>query len=94
MLRAPGTMSVGPMLLQWFLLNLVVAFVAACMAVGAMSAHQAAHTAGLATLLAYGAGAVSEGDLDGQAPGGHAQGPARCADLRRGHRRGVHVALA
>ena len=60
MLRAPGAMSVGPMLLQWFLLNLVVAFVAACMAVGAMSAHHAAHTAGLATLLAYGAGAVSE----------------------------------
>ena len=60
MLRAPGAMSVGPMLLQWFLLNLAVAFVAACMAIGSMSGHHAAHTAGLATLLAYGAGAVSE----------------------------------
>lgn len=59
-LRAPGAMSIGPMLLQWFVLNLVVAFVAACMSVGAMSPHHAAHTAGLATLLAYGAGAVSE----------------------------------
>jgi hypothetical protein len=53
-------MSVGPMLLQWFGLNLVVALVAACMAIGAMSPQHAAHTAGLATLLAYGAGAVSE----------------------------------
>jgi len=59
-LRRPGPMSVGPMLLQWFVLNLAVAFVAACMAVGSMSAHQAAHTTGLATLLAYGAGAISE----------------------------------
>lgn len=59
-LRAPGNMSVGPMLLQWFVLNLVVAFVAACMAIGSTSAHHAAHTAALATLLAYGAGAVSE----------------------------------
>ncbi|MFT3897649.1 MAG: hypothetical protein QM719_08135 [Thermomonas sp.] len=59
-LRRPGAMSVGPMLLQWFLLNLAVAFVAACMAVGSMTGHHAAHTAGLATLLAYGAGAVSE----------------------------------
>jgi hypothetical protein len=58
MLRRPGAMSVGPMLL--FGLNLVVALVAACMAAGAMSAQHAAHTAGLATLLAYGAGAVSE----------------------------------
>jgi hypothetical protein len=53
-------MSIGPMLLQWFLLNLAVAFVAACMAVGSMTGHHAAHTAGLATLLAYGAGAISE----------------------------------
>jgi hypothetical protein len=60
MLRRPGAMSVGPMLLQWFGLNLVVALVAACMAIGAMSPQHAAHTAGLATLLAYGAGAVSE----------------------------------
>ena len=59
-LRRPGAMSVGPMLLQWFALNLAVAFVAACMALGAMSPHHAAHVAGLATLLAYGAGAVSE----------------------------------
>ena len=60
MLSKPGAMSIGPMLLQWFGLNLVVAFVAACVAVGAGSAHHAAHTVGLATLLAYGAGGVSE----------------------------------
>jgi len=60
MLGKPGAMSIGPMLLQWFVLNLVVATAAACMAVGSMSGHHAAHTAGLATLLAYGAGAVTE----------------------------------
>lgn len=59
-LRKPGAMSIGPMLLQWFLLNLAVAFVAAFAAIGAGDAHHAAHTAGLATLLAYGAGAISE----------------------------------
>ena len=59
-LRRPGAMSVGPMLMQWFLLNLVVAFVAAFAAIGAGDGHHAAHIAGLATLLAYGAGAVSE----------------------------------
>lgn len=60
MLRKPGAMSVGPMLLQWFLLNVFVAFVAACAAMGANGGHHAAHIAGLATLLAYGAGSVSE----------------------------------
>ena len=59
-LRKPGEMSIGPMLLQWFGLNLAVACVAACIAVGAGSAHHAAHTVGLATLLAYGAGGVSD----------------------------------
>jgi hypothetical protein len=59
-LRKPGAMSIGPMLMQWFLLNLAVACVAACMAVGSMTPHHAAHTAWLATLLAYGAGAISE----------------------------------
>jgi hypothetical protein len=59
-LRRPGAMSVGPMLLQWFLLNIAVAFVAAFAAIGAGDGHHAAHIAGLATLLAYGAGAVSE----------------------------------
>lgn len=59
-LRRPGAMSVGPMLLQWFALNLAVAFVAGCAAVGAGSGHHAAHIAGLASLLAYGAGSVSE----------------------------------
>ena len=72
MLRAPGAMSVGPMLLQWFLLNLVVAFVAACMAVGSMDGHHAAHrrTGGPARLRR---GRGERGDLDGQALGGHAQ---------------------
>lgn len=59
-LRKPGAMSIGPMLSQWFLLNLFVAFVAACAAMGANGGHHAAHIAGLATLLAYGAGSVSE----------------------------------
>ena len=53
-------MSIGPMLLQWFLLNLAVAFVAAFAAIGAGDGHHAAHIAGLVTLLACGAGAVSE----------------------------------
>ena len=59
-LHRPGSMSIGPMLLQWFGLNLAVAGVASCIAAGAGSAHHAAHTVGLATLLAYGAGGISD----------------------------------
>ena len=59
-LSQPGAMSIGPMLLRWFVLNLAVACVAACLAAGADNGQRAACVAGLATLLAYGTGAVSE----------------------------------
>lgn len=64
LLRKPGPVSMGAPLLQWFLLNLVVAAIAACAVYGALGlggdGHRAAHTAGVATLLAYGAGSVSD----------------------------------
>lgn len=60
LLRQPGPISMGTPLLQWFVLNLIVAFVAGCAAMGAGNEHHAAHIAGLATLLAYGAGSISD----------------------------------
>jgi len=62
---ANGTPNMGKLLSQWFLLNLVVAALAACLAVQSFSlqgnSHQAGHLVGMTSFLAYGAGSVCNG---------------------------------
>jgi hypothetical protein len=68
--RANGLPKMGPMLGQWFLLNLVVAKLTALLALcslgAAADAHRIFHLTALATFLAYGAGSVSNGIWKGQ----------------------------
>lgn len=57
--------KMGPMLGQWFLLNLFVAAIAGMLAMQSVgpggSAHAAGHLVGVVTLLAYGVGSISGG---------------------------------
>lgn len=61
--RKPGVPGMGPILLQWFVLNLFVATIGAMLVLQVVGLqahpHAAGHLAGMVTLLAYGAGSVS-----------------------------------
>lgn len=65
MLRAPGLPKLGPHLAKWFALNLVIALVVAHLAghtIGiGLPRHGVFLFTGIVTLLAYGAGSVSDG---------------------------------
>lgn len=64
-LRRPGVPNMGPMLGQWFALNLAVAGAAACVAAQSLGAGappmEVAKLVGTVTFLAYAAGSVSDG---------------------------------
>ena len=63
-MRAPGAPAMGKYLLQWFVLNIVVATLGAMLALHAFgiagNPHQAGHFIGIFTLIAYGVGSVQE----------------------------------
>ena len=63
-MRAPGAPAMGKYLLQWFVLNIVVAALGAMLALYAFgiagNAHQAGHFIGIFTFIAYGNGSVQE----------------------------------
>ena len=64
-LRKNGPPSMGPSLIQWFLLVLVIAVVAASLALQSYGLHgdsrRAGHLVGMVSLLAYACGAVQAG---------------------------------
>ena len=63
-IRPAGAMSMGKPLLLWFLLSLLVAAAAGCIAycaIGAGDSHRGGHIVGIVTLLAYGVGRVIHG---------------------------------
>jgi hypothetical protein len=63
-LRAPGAPAMGRYLVQWFLLNLVVAALGGMLALQTMGIHAhphyAGHFIGLFSLFVYGCGSVQE----------------------------------
>lgn len=63
-MRAPGAPEMGKYLVQWFILNIVVAILSALVASQNFGAHsdaqQAGHIAGIVSLIAYGSGSVQE----------------------------------
>lgn len=62
--RPAGPPSMGKPLLLWFLLSLLVAAAAGCIAfcaIGAGDGHRGGHIVGMVTLLAYGVGSVIQG---------------------------------
>lgn len=64
-LRKSGPPSMGASLVQWFLLVLVIATIAACLAMQCYGlhgdAHRAGHLVGMVSLLAYACGGVQAG---------------------------------
>lgn len=70
LVRAPGLPAMGPMLGQWFALNLLVSGIVACvlactLAPGA-EAHRVLHLAALIGFIAYAGGSISDGIWKGQ----------------------------
>lgn len=63
-MRKPGAPTMGKYLLQWFLLNVVIAALGAMLALQAYgltgNAHQAGHFIGIFTMIAYACGSVQE----------------------------------
>lgn len=63
-IRAPGAPTMGKYLLQWFILNLVIAALAGVLALQAYgintNAHAAGHFVGLFSMIAYACGSVQE----------------------------------
>jgi hypothetical protein len=64
-LRKPGPPSMGPALLQWFILNIVVAVVAAMLALQSFGlyadSHRAGHLVGMVSFLTYAGGSLQAG---------------------------------
>ncbi|MFT3807062.1 hypothetical protein [Arenimonas sp.] len=63
--RKPGIPGMGPILFQWFLLNLAIATIAAMLVLQVVGLqahpHAAGHLVGMISLLAYGCGSVTNG---------------------------------
>lgn len=63
-LRAPGAPAMGQYLLQWFVLNIVIATLAGMLALQGLGpqtdAHAAGHFIGIFSMVAYGCGSVQE----------------------------------